>query len=264
MSTWLCGRLCLLAACAAAGCAPGDFDALAHPHEQGESAAQCDEDPADMLCEAGGGEPASEQDAEPEQDAEAETAPPLDAEVDACSTCEDAALSDAGRDAQVCDACSSALQDAMACADAACMHDAGPCQGAASVCAAGQKQTQQQACGACNTGTQTRTRSCAADGCSWGGWSAWGACGGVSAPCTPNQTTGCENGDECGHRVCSASCSWGACTPKVSNGCLRIGPGHTDQGSNYQCCSSGHWQFCLPDCHWSTDCSACGASSCEC
>jgi len=130
-------------------------------------------------------------------------------------------------------------------------------------CVPNEVDTAKQSCGACNTGQQTRTRKCSADTCTWGAWSAWSACGGVTATCTPGQTSDCANGDDCGQRVCSTSCSWGACAPKAAAECLRIGPGHTDQGSNFRCCGDGKWEFCLPTCHWSTMCEACG-SECSC
>jgi len=130
-------------------------------------------------------------------------------------------------------------------------------------CSQGQVETAQQACGACNTGKQSRSRSCSADTCTWGAWGAWGACGGVTATCSPGQTSACSNGDSCGQRVCNSKCGWDACTSKISGGCLRIGPGHTDEGSNFRCCGSGEWQFCLSTCHWSTSCEACG-SECSC
>jgi hypothetical protein len=126
---------------------------------------------------------------------------------------------------------------------------------AAPECELGATDMQMAACGACGTGTLTRTRSCDADGC----WQPFvdGACTGVTAACTPADTTACENGDSCGQRVCSDACTWGACEPIMPDGCLRIRAGHTDQGSNYRCCGDMQWQFCLPDCTWSVDCRAC-------
>jgi hypothetical protein len=128
----------------------------------------------------------------------------------------------------------------------------------AGACTAGASETVMQACGACGTGKQSHTHVCSPDTCTWGPWSDWTACGGVTAACTPGDTMACANGDSCGQRVCSSSCTWGGCAPKVSGGCLRIGDGHTNEGSNYRCCGGGgHWEFCLPDCHWSADCVSC-------
>jgi hypothetical protein len=90
----------------------------------------------------------------------------------------------------------------------------------------------------------------------------------ADAECQPAQTSACLNGDSCGHRVCTEACTWGPCEPKMPDGCLRIGPGHEDEGSNYRCCGEvGHWQFCLPTCTWPVQCVACseGAPSfCDC
>lgn len=125
------------------------------------------------------------------------------------------------------------------------------------VCMPGAVETAKQACGACATGTQTRTRTCSASTCNWGAWSAWGACSGVTAICTPKQTSACTNGDPCGQRTCSDKCAWSACTPKTASGCLRIRAGHTDAGSNFKCCGTGSWSFCLSSCQWSTTCESC-------
>ena len=140
------------------------------------------------------------------------------------------------------------------------MSGGGACQ--MSLCSTTQVDTATQACGACKTGKQTRTRTCSSDQCSWGAWSAWSACTGVSAACTPGETSACTNGDSCGQRVCSDACSWGGCTPKVAGGCLRIRAGHTDEGSNYRCCgAAGHWQFCNSSCKWNTSCASCAKGS---
>lgn len=79
----------------------------------------------------------------------------------------------------------------------------------------------------------------------------------ASGVCTPGQTRECDNFDECGWRVCSDACEWGPCEPRDGAECLRIGPGHTDQGSNYRCCGTFQWQFCLPNCKWSDECKSC-------
>ena len=140
------------------------------------------------------------------------------------------------------------------------LSSGGACQ--ISLCSAGKIETATQPCGACETGKQTRTRACSADQCSWSAWSAWSTCAGVTAACTPGQTTACANGDSCGQRVCSNSCTWGSCEPKVAGGCLRIRAGHTDEGSNYRCCgSAGHWQFCNSSCKWNTSCASCAKGS---
>lgn len=127
------------------------------------------------------------------------------------------------------------------------------------ICTPNMVYSEKQTC--CSTGQQTHTHVCSADGCSFGAWSTWGACS-VAATCVPGTTEACANKDSCGQRVCSASCAWGACAPKTADGCLRIGPDHTDEGSNYKCCGSGKWTFCLSTCKWSTTCEACTDCGC--
>lgn len=245
-----------------AACAPSAFDDLPGRMERDDPSLGCGGD--DELCPSedeldAASEPELDADGEVEPEPEPGSEPEPDPETDACTSCSEGDAQPE-LDAETCSSCAEP-PDAAQCIDdagAMCGPDAGACGGAAPACSPGQRQSEQRACGACNTGQQTRTRSCAADGCSWGAWSAWSGCGGVTAACTPNQTTSCANGDECGHRVCSSSCSWGPCVPRIANGCLRIREGHTDQGSNYRCCGGGgHWQFCLPDCRWSNDCVAC-------
>ena len=173
--------------------------------------------------------------------------PPTTLESEACGACGAGMRT---RTLQLMEDCSYAASEWSAC-------------DAQTQCAPGQVEMGQQACGACSTGKQTRSRTCSGDTCTWGAWGAWGACGGVTAACTPGQTSACSNGDSCGQRVCNSKCAWDGCTPKISGGCLRIGPGHTDEGSNFRCCGSDKWQFCLSTCHWSTSCEACG-SECSC
>jgi hypothetical protein len=123
---------------------------------------------------------------------------------------------------------------------------------------------QPAACGACDTGTLLRTRSCDEDGC----WQPYvdGDCTGVTATCSPGATIDCENHDSCGQRVCTDACTWGACEPILPDGCLRIGPTETEEGTNFRCCNyaptANGWQFCLPDCTWSNDCVTCNPCPC--
>lgn len=60
-------------------------------------------------------------------------------------------------------------------------------------CEANKVDSQEQACGSCNTGHQTRSRTCSST-CTWGAWSAWSACGDVTAECEPNHYTCCAPG----------------------------------------------------------------------
>ena len=129
--------------------------------------------------------------------------------------------------------------------------DWGACGGDAGECTPGQRETQDRACGNC--GEQSRSRTCN-DSCGWSAWSSWSSCSGEGV-CSPGaRDTGC---DRCGERVCSASRSWSACQPRSGNQCL------WESGTNWRCCGSSRWQYCLPDtCRWSTDCAACSGCGC--
>src|SRR5690606_29682225 len=131
----------------------------------------------------------------------------------------------------------------------------GTCVGGSSgECTAGQTQSRTTACGNC--GTQMQTRTCGS-GCTWGGWTNVGSCTGQGV-CAPGSTTSCDPADSCGERVCTSSCTWSACQPRVPGGCLRRRSPTQPDGSNYRCCtlssSDQGWQFCLPSCQWSTAC----------
>lgn len=138
------------------------------------------------------------------------------------------------------------------------------CSGGTTQCMPGAVDEQVERCGACGTGSRKRTRTCSTTTCSWGAWGAWSACAGVTAACTPGQTMGCSPADSCGHRVCNDSCQWGGCVPRVAGGCLRRRGGTQEEGSNYRCCGDGRWQFCLPECTWSSACAGCSPTNCEC
>lgn len=137
--------------------------------------------------------------------------------------------------------------------------DWGACTTSAT-CSPGQTDTQMDACGNCGSGTRTRSRGCDGATCTWGAFGEWSSCMGQSG-CSPGSTTGCPNGDSCGHRVCRADCTWSGCQPIYE--CLRIRPGTSGPpGNNYRCCGSSRWQFCLPSCYWSTDCALCSGCGC--
>ncbi len=146
-------------------------------------------------------------------------------------------------------------------------------------CSPGQNDTQSQACGNC--GTQTRSRSCTG-GCTWGGWSAWGACNGQGAcaagatqsqgcgncgtqtrtcngscqwggwggcggagPCAPGATQACgDTSASCKQNTCNGSCQWGSCDFKPGASC------EWNKGSNYKCCGTHKWQFCSSSCNY--------------
>jgi hypothetical protein len=134
--------------------------------------------------------------------------------------------------------------------------DAGPpCE-----CTPDETESETRACGACDTGTEERTRTCEAS-CAWSGWSAWGACTGASG-CTPGSTRACPNGEPCGHQTCSSSCTWSSCQLNSGAECFRIAPGSTIEGSNFRCCGTYLWQYCLSGCVWSGACNPCMPTSC--
>jgi hypothetical protein len=91
-----------------------------------------------------------------------------------------------------------------------------PCGGSGAICQANEPGVESEACGDCGSGTRTRTRACAADGCSWGEWSAWGACGGEHTACAPGaketRSAACTTcGSRTQARTCSPdTCTWGA------------------------------------------------------
>jgi hypothetical protein len=174
----------------ALGCLPSDFHELSQSREN--AAAFCD---ASSCFDA------------------AQAAPPvLDASPCKVQRCADASLVDA----------SIAPEDAGAepMADAQTPEPPPPpppCGGNATVCEANQTDMEQEACGACGSGTRTRTRTCAADGCSFGEWSAFGDCSGEHTECDPNgaaqtQTVSCPTcGSKTQKRTCSpTTCKWGA------------------------------------------------------
>ena len=126
-------------------------------------------------------------------------------------------------------------------------------------CKAGQPQTEskQVACGNCGTKTQQRTRSCT-DQCGWGEWGAWadaGSCGGQGA-CAPGSNGATKACGTCGTgtqtQKCNSSCAWdwGACNDPSGCQC------QWNSGTNWRCCGTHKWQFCLKTGVWSTDCAS--------
>jgi hypothetical protein len=72
-------------------------------------------------------------------------------------------------------------------------------------CSPDDEETVEQPCGLCNTGRQTRKRTCSAS-CAWEPWSDWAACQGVTAQCEPNHWQCCRTG---AWEWCRAStCMW--------------------------------------------------------
>jgi len=167
-------------------------------------------------------------------------------------------------ESQACGLCGSGTQSRMRTCGTDCRWGAvsewSMCAGESVECMPGAMETDTQGCGNCGTGRQTRTRTCSAASCTWGGWSAYGACSG-GGTCAPGATRACANGDSCGVERCSGTCSWGGCEPRDAGGCLRIRPGTSGPaGNNYRCCrissSDDGWQFCLSSCDWSPACEA--------
>ena len=107
------------------------------------------------------------------------------------------------------------VNDATDAREAAADADAGPlsCQVATRACSPGQVGSEQVACGSCATGRAPRTRTCLAD-CTWGPWSALGACVSTEAcvkGTVQTRTVACAcGGTKSQARTCSATCAWGA------------------------------------------------------
>jgi len=122
------------------------------------------------------------------------------------------------------------------------------------VCTPWQTETQSQACGNC--GSQSRSRTCSAF-CTWGDWGSWSSCSGQGA-CTPGTVsgTGC---DACAQKTCTAACQWSSCALKPGAQCL------WEQGTNWKCCGTNKWKFCLSPtygCVWSSQCVTCTGCGC--
>lgn len=135
--------------------------------------------------------------------------------------------------------------------------------GGTMTCDPGPEPETEQAC--CSTGKRTRNVTLDASSCTYN-LGDWSACS-VPETCQPGDTKNCSNGDACGVVRCNDQCSWGACEPKVAGGCLRIREPNGNDGSNYRCCASGAWEFCLKSCQWSADCESCAPGKpdwCEC
>lgn len=115
-------------------------------------------------------------------------------------------------------------------------------------CEAGAEES--EACGNCGTRTRTCSSACT--------WEAFGACGGEGT-CAPGAVAqDCMAAgavDPCRERVCGNDCTWGACGKKAGAVCT------WDNGTNFQCCGAGKWQFCSSaSCDWHpcANCSSCG------
>jgi len=262
-------RSALVTTCGlAASCIPSDFDALSSANNgvatrescaTSADATACD-NPEPIDASPPCGPCAAGQTCMPCPDAQsgdpvagAAATVPREASVPSCPAGDPSC---AEQDAEVCENC----RDSAA-ADPDPVPEIPPCEAQSRECEPGNVENEMQPCGACNSGVQTRSRSCDPESCSWSGWSEYGACTGVTAACTPGATTACANGDSCGHRVCTAACTWSGCQPRTAGGCLRIRAGHTDEGSNYRCCGTGAWQFCLSSCTWSAQCAGCSAGA---
>jgi hypothetical protein len=73
---------------------------------------------------------------------------------------------------------------------------------------------QLEPCGDCLTGMRRQTRTCT-PACTWGPWSGFGECMGVTATCTPgtpqSQSVACPcGGTKTQARSCSSACAWDA------------------------------------------------------
>lgn len=133
-----------------------------------------------------------------------------------------------------------------------------PCAAQDRACSVGEEDSEARACGHCEAGTQARTRSCAADSCTWGSWSDWSVCedeGACAAGDTRMSTTACcGSGTQAWIETCSDECAWGA--PKASGTCtgttVSCTPGATQSGTE-NCTTCGSRQrkrTCTASCTW--------------
>ena len=127
----------------------------------------------------------------------------------------------------------------------------GACEGGGGECSPGDTDNQTRAC-TCG-GNESRSRTCQ-DSCTWGGWTGWSGCS--RGTCTPGDTRA-GSCDGCSHQVCNDSCNWGSCQLRAGNSC------DWEAGTNWRCCATSRWQFCLSSCQWSTDCVACTGCGCR-
>ena len=180
-----------LASGQALGCLPGDFDELARTTE---GARPCD--PLSCADASEGG-----------------------ASLPDASLCDPVNCLDSGGralDSSVADDAGGEAPDAPA-RDAGTTTPVPPCGGGGLVCQGGAQEENSESCGDCGSGVRKQTRTCAADGCSWSAWSAFGACTGEHTECDPDgpaqtQEVACPTcGSKTQSRSCSAStCTWGA------------------------------------------------------
>ena len=138
-------------------------------------------------------------------------------------------------------------------------------------CTLDEIETESQPCGPCNTGAQTRTRTCLA-ACEWSPWSNWGACEGVTAECSPGapqseqQRCGlCGTGSQTRTRDCTATtCKWAAWS--AWSGCTGVTA--ECEPDHWRCCAAGAWEWCRAStCMWTRDCdrnSCANSPSCDC
>lgn len=139
--------------------------------------------------------------------------------------------------------CGSCGQKIRTCSNTCSWGDYGACS-AQGACTPGEKDT--QPCGNC--GEQTRTCN---DSCQWGGF---GGCQGEGV-CAPGATEQSDC-DGCSQKVCSNSCTWSACKLKSGSKC------EWKNGTSFQCCGGGQWQFCSKTtCDW-FPCAACSGCGC--
>ncbi len=183
----------------ALSCSPSDFDEL--PEETERNPSEC----AESKClDAGSAELEAGQEDDPDADPTPGEPDPATEDADAEEPADDADIDD--EDASP-DASTQTPDTGDPLQPPVCDADAPACQ-------ANEVDRQMEACGNCGSGVRSRTRTCAADGCSWGAWSAWSACADQNTACDPNgpaqtQTVACTT---CGTKTQSRSCSRDTCT----------------------------------------------------
>lgn len=181
------------------------------------------------------------------------------------ATCETAASCRPGEtegEERSCGDCSEGAQSrSRSCSDSTCQWGdwaAWTACATSAECTPGETQSDEDLCGNCDRGRRTRSRACDGGSCRWGSWGGWSGCSG-GGPCSPGARRDSDACDPCSEQVCNGECNWGGCQLRSGATC------EWEAGTNWRCCGSSRWQFCLGPsygCVWSTDCASCSGCGC--